>query len=117
MLYCKIYGLCGRVVSLLDYQLRGRELKSPPQQNLMLRYVLLLLPPLANSAMMSTLTIYTRGAQPFWAKGRSVLFLVHSRAEEKNYKLNFQESSVENRICFILQAFYCLWFDIVAIRA
>ena len=57
-------------------------------------------------------TLYNRGAQPFWAKGRSVLFLVHSRAEEKNYKLNFQESSVKNRICFILLAFLLLlvWY-------
>jgi len=52
--------------------------------------------------------VYIRGAQPFWAKSRSVLFLVHSRAEEKNYKLNFQESSVKNRICFILLAFLLL---------
>jgi len=29
--------------------------------------------------------IYSRGAQPFWAKGRSVIFLVHSRAERQNY--------------------------------
>ena len=51
---------------------------------------------------------FFRGAQPFWAKGRSVLFLVHLRAEEKNYKLNVQESSVKNRICFILLAFLLL---------
>jgi len=25
----------------------------------------------------------SRGAQPFWTKGQSVLFLVHSRAEDK----------------------------------
>jgi len=27
--------------------------------------------------------VYTRGAQPFSAKGRNVLFSVHSRAEDK----------------------------------
>jgi len=27
--------------------------------------------------------IYTRGAQPFWAKGRGALFSVHSRAKTK----------------------------------
>jgi len=26
---------------------------------------------------------HVRGAQPFWAKGHSVLFLVHSIAEDK----------------------------------
>jgi len=30
-----------------------------------------------------SIALYIRGAQPFWAKGRSVLFLVHSRAEYK----------------------------------
>jgi len=27
--------------------------------------------------------LYYRGAQSFWAKGRSALFLVHSRAKTK----------------------------------
>ena len=36
-----------------------------------------------------TAMLYIRGAQTFWAKGCSVLFLVHSRAEDKNYALNF----------------------------
>jgi len=27
---------------------------------------------------------YSRSEQPFWAKGRSVLFLMHSRAEDKS---------------------------------
>jgi len=32
---------------------------------------------------MRALTLYCRGAQPFWVKGRSVLLLVQSRAEYK----------------------------------
>ena len=41
--------------------------------------------------------IYTRGTQPFWAKGCSILFLVRSRAKKKiMYELNFRESNIKN---------------------
>jgi len=33
---------------------------------------------------------YTRSAQPFWAKGCSVLFLLHSRAKDKIMILTFE---------------------------
>src|SRR6218665_1281478 len=33
---------------------------------------------------------YSRGAQPFWVKGRSVLFLMHSRAGDKITGLTFK---------------------------
>jgi len=33
---------------------------------------------------------YIRGAQPFWAKGRSALFLVHSRNGYKIVSLSFE---------------------------
>ena len=33
--------------------------------------------------MALSLIPYSRGAQPFWPKGRSVLFLVPSRAKDK----------------------------------
>jgi len=64
-----------------------------------------------------TIIIYDRGAQPFWSKGRSVLFLVHSRAEGKIMSWTF-ENRVKNWIFLKFNLpFNCLWFDIVAMRA
>src|SRR6218665_3584876 len=50
--------------------------------------------------------LYNRGAQFFWAKGRSVLFLMHSRAERQNYWLNFRESRVKKPI--VLYLYICI---------
>jgi len=43
---------------------------------------------------------YGRSVQPFWAKGRSILFLVHLRAEDKIIIRTFksQVSKTENKI-------------------
>jgi len=43
------------------------------------------------------LYMQARGAQPFWAKGRSVLFLVHSRAEDKIISWTFESRLWKNQ--------------------
>jgi len=39
--------------------------------------------------------LYVRGAQPIWAQGRSILLLVHSKAEDK---IISWESHIKNQI-------------------
>ena len=43
--------------------------------------------------------LYSRGAQPFRAKGRSVSFSAFE-GERQNYEQNFLESSIKNRFVF-----------------
>jgi len=61
-----------------------------------------LLCPIERDLLMHCSLLDYRGAQPFWTKGRCVLFLGHSRTKDKILSWNFESRVYKNRFFFYL---------------